>query len=42
MTETYGIEELAGFAHEVIRRCGDKALEFYGQGGEPGEVRQGD
>jgi myo-inositol-1(or 4)-monophosphatase len=32
VTETYGIEELAGFAHEVIRRCGDKALEFYGQG----------
>lgn len=32
MAEDYGIEELAGFAHEVIRLCGDRSLAFYGQG----------
>jgi len=32
VTESYGIEELAGFAHDVVRTCGDKALEFYGHG----------
>ncbi|MFO7784108.1 MAG: inositol monophosphatase family protein [Thermodesulfobacteriota bacterium] len=32
MTDEYGIEELAGFADEAIRLCGNKALTFYGQG----------
>lgn len=31
MTDQYGIEELAGFAEETIRLCGDEALTFYGQ-----------
>ncbi len=32
MAEDYGIEELAGFAHEAIRLCGEQSLSFYGQG----------
>lgn len=32
MSEDYGVEELAGFASEAIRLCGDRSLSFYGQG----------
>ncbi len=32
MADEYGIEELAGFAEEAIKVCGDKSLAFYGQG----------
>jgi myo-inositol-1(or 4)-monophosphatase len=32
VTDDYGIEELAGFANEAIRVCGNKALSFYGHG----------
>jgi myo-inositol-1(or 4)-monophosphatase len=30
--DEYGIEALAGFAEEAVRRCGERALAFYGQG----------
>jgi myo-inositol-1(or 4)-monophosphatase len=32
VAEDYGIDELAAFAEEAIRRCGERSLSFYGQG----------